>query len=64
MIARERSLEVLMRGYMELIDFMKHLADGILDYLPEDQRVGMLTVDQVISRILQHVPSEMISKAI
>lgn len=37
-----------MRGYMELIDFMKHLADGILDYLPEDQRVGQLTVDQVI----------------
>jgi hypothetical protein len=37
-----------MRGYMELIDFMKHLADGVLDYLPEDQRVGQLTVDQVI----------------
>jgi hypothetical protein len=55
---------------MELIDFMKHLADGVLDYLPEDQRVGQLTVDQVIeewmqvSRILQHVPSGMISKAI
>ena len=59
-----------MRGYMEFIDFMKHLADGVLDYLPEDQRVGQLTVDQVIeewmqvSRILQHVSSGMISKAI
>jgi hypothetical protein len=37
-----------MRAYMELIDFMKHLADGIFDYLPEHQRVGQLTVDQVI----------------
>lgn len=37
-----------MQGYMELIDFMKRLAEGILDYLPEDQRVGQPTVDQVI----------------
>ncbi len=37
-----------MHGFMELIDFMKHLADGVLDYLPEDQRVGQLTADQVL----------------
>ncbi|NAS98381.1 hypothetical protein CU665_04585 [Pseudomonas syringae pv. actinidifoliorum] len=39
-----------MRGYMELVDFMKALGDGILDYLPEDQRVGQLTVEEIIER--------------
>jgi hypothetical protein len=37
-----------MRGFMELIDFMKHLADGVLNYLPGDQRVGQLTAVEVL----------------
>lgn len=37
-----------MRGYMELVDFMKELGDGILDHLPEDERVGQLTIEEVI----------------
>ncbi|NWB90585.1 hypothetical protein HX776_13010 [Pseudomonas agarici] len=39
-----------MRGYMELIDLMKSLGDGILDYLPEDQRTGQLTVEEIIDQ--------------
>ena len=39
-----------MRGYMELIDFMKSLGDGILDYLPEDQRTGQLTIEEIIEQ--------------
>ncbi|KTB94637.1 hypothetical protein AO073_21365 [Pseudomonas syringae ICMP 11293] len=39
-----------MRGYMELISFMKELSDGILDHLPEEQRVGQLTVEEIIER--------------
>ncbi|PBP80926.1 hypothetical protein CCL16_23015 [Pseudomonas syringae] len=39
-----------MRGYMELISFMKVLSDGLLDYLPEDQRAGQLTVEEVIEQ--------------
>lgn len=39
-----------MRGYMELISFMKELSDGILDHLPEEQRVGQLTVEEVIEK--------------
>ena len=37
-----------MRGYMELVDFMKSLGDGILDYLPENQRHGQLTVEEIV----------------
>jgi len=40
----------MMRGYMELTDFMKHLADGILDYLPDDQRVGQLSIATIIEK--------------
>ncbi|CAM3398253.1 hypothetical protein BZK31_26105 [Pseudomonas floridensis] len=39
-----------MREYMELISFMKELSDGILDHLPEEQRVGQLTVEEVIEK--------------
>jgi hypothetical protein len=39
-----------MRGYMELIDFMKSLGDGILDYLPEDQRTRQLTIEEIIEQ--------------
>ncbi|UFI45185.1 hypothetical protein KP808_00490 [Pseudomonas savastanoi] len=39
-----------MRGYMELISFMKALSDGLLDHLPEDQRVEQLTVEEVIEQ--------------
>ncbi len=39
-----------MRSYMQLIDFMKSLADGILDYLPGDQRAGQLTIEEIIER--------------
>lgn len=39
-----------MRGYMELIDFMKSLGDGILDYLPEDPKTGQLTIKEIIEQ--------------
>ena len=39
-----------MRGYMQLVDFMKELGDGILDYLPEDQRTEQLSVEGVIEQ--------------
>ncbi|MFK3940924.1 hypothetical protein ACI2KC_04455 [Pseudomonas monteilii] len=39
-----------MRGYTELVDFMKALGDGILDYLPEDQRVGQLSVEEIVEQ--------------
>lgn len=39
-----------MRGYMQLVDFMKELGDGILDYLPEDQRTEQLSVEVVIEQ--------------
>lgn len=39
-----------MRGYMELIDFMKDLGDGILDHLPEDQRTGQFTIEEIIEK--------------
>lgn len=39
-----------MRGYMELIDFMKSLGDGILDHLPEDQRTGQFTIEGIIEQ--------------
>lgn len=29
---------------------MKHLADGILDYLPDDQRVGQLPIGTIIEK--------------
>ncbi|MEE4575046.1 hypothetical protein V2L07_19910 [Pseudomonas alliivorans] len=29
---------------------MKELSDGILDHLPEDQRVGQLTVEEIIEK--------------
>lgn len=38
-----------MRGYMQLIDFMRELGDGILDHLPEEQRVGVLSVEEIVS---------------
>jgi hypothetical protein len=37
-----------MRGYMELIDFMRDLGDGILDHLPEDQRLEILTTEEIL----------------
>ncbi|MFJ4068366.1 hypothetical protein ACIPW4_24110 [Pseudomonas sp. NPDC089996] len=39
-----------MRGYMELVDFMKALGDGLLVYLPDDQRVGQLSVEEIIEQ--------------
>lgn len=39
-----------MRGYMELLDFMRDLADGIQEHLPEDQRAGLLSVEEVIDQ--------------
>lgn len=38
------------RSYAELIDFVKALGDGILDYLPEDQRGGCLTTEEIVER--------------
>ncbi|WP_268797457.1 hypothetical protein [Pseudomonas huanghezhanensis] len=45
-----------MRGYMELVDFMKELGDGILDYLPEDQRDGQLTTEEIIEQWMSKKP--------
>ncbi|MNJ30454.1 hypothetical protein D3C77_250520 [compost metagenome] len=39
-----------MRGYMELLDFMRDLADGIQEHLPEDQRTGQLSVEEIIDQ--------------
>ncbi|MBF7143116.1 hypothetical protein HBH25_13455 [Pseudomonas sp. hsmgli-8] len=39
-----------MRGYMELIDFMRDLGDGILDHLPEEQRLEILTTEEILER--------------
>lgn len=37
-----------MRGYMQLIDFMRELGDGILDHLPEEQRIGILDTEKIV----------------
>jgi hypothetical protein len=37
-----------MRGYMQLIDFMRELGDGILDHLPEEERIEILNTEQII----------------
>ena len=38
-----------MRGYMQLVDFMQDLGDGILDHLPEELRVGVLSVEEIVN---------------
>lgn len=38
------------RSYGELIDFMKALGDGVLDYLPEDQRGDCLTIEEIVEQ--------------
>lgn len=38
-----------MRGYMELIDFLRDLGDGIQDHLPEDQRTSQLTLEEIVN---------------
>ena len=42
-----------MRGYMQLIDFMQDLGDGILDHLPEELRVGVLSVEEIVNLWMQ-----------
>lgn len=42
-----------MRGYMQLIDFMQDLGDGILDQLPEELRVGVLSVEEIVKLWMQ-----------
>ena len=42
-----------MRGYMQLIDFMQGLGDGILDHLPEELRVGVLSVEEIVNLWMQ-----------
>lgn len=39
-----------MRGYNQLIDFMRELGDGIQDHLPEAQRTPVLTLDEIVTR--------------
>lgn len=39
-----------MRGYNQLIDFMRELGDGIQDHLPEAQRTSVLTLDEIVTR--------------
>lgn len=38
-----------MRGYVELIDFMRELGDGIQDHLPEDQRNSKKPLEVIVS---------------
>lgn len=38
---------------MELIDFMRDLGDGILDHLPEDQRLEILNTEEILERWMQ-----------
>lgn len=38
-----------MRGYMQFLDFMRELGDGIQDHLPEEQRTSVLTLDEVVT---------------
>ncbi|WP_256737562.1 hypothetical protein [Pseudomonas sp. dw_358] len=33
---------------MQLIDFMRELGDGILDHLPEEQRIGILDIEKIV----------------
>ncbi|SET65819.1 hypothetical protein [Pseudomonas graminis] len=42
-----------MRGYTQLIDFMQDLGDGILDHLPEEQRVAILSVEDIVELWMQ-----------
>lgn len=42
-----------MREYMELIDFLKEVGDGILDHLPEKERVNILTAEEIIKQWMQ-----------
>lgn len=37
-----------MRGYMQLVDFMRELSDGIQEYLPEGQRTAILSLDEIV----------------
>ncbi|WP_296178190.1 hypothetical protein [Pseudomonas sp. UBA1879] len=37
-----------MRGYMQLIDFMRALSDGVQEYLPEAQRTAIQSLDEVV----------------
>ncbi|MFP3922451.1 hypothetical protein [Pseudomonas sp. W5-36] len=38
---------------MQLIDFMQDLGDGILDHLPEELRVGVLSVEEIVDLWMQ-----------
>lgn len=38
-----------MRGYVQLVDFLRELSDGIQDHLPEDQRTTILSLDEVVT---------------
>ena len=42
-----------MRGYMQLIDFMQGLGDGVLDHLPEELRVGVPSVEEIVDLWMQ-----------
>lgn len=39
-----------MRRYTELLHFLVELSDGLLDHLPEEQRIGQLTVAEIVAR--------------
>jgi len=43
-------LDYKMREYIELIDFMRDLGDGILDHLPEEQRLEILKTEEILER--------------
>ena len=39
-----------MRGYMQLLDFMRELADGIQEHLPAGQRTQVMSLDEIIDQ--------------
>lgn len=42
-----------MREFTQLIDFMKDLGVGVLDHLPEEQRIKILSVEEIVDLWMQ-----------
>ncbi|WP_268799799.1 hypothetical protein [Pseudomonas huanghezhanensis] len=39
-----------MRGYGELLDFMRDLSDGVQEYLPEELRTAQLSLNEIVDQ--------------
>jgi hypothetical protein len=39
-----------MRGYMQLLDFMRELADGIQEHLPAGERMQVMTLEEIVDQ--------------